>query len=161
MQLLSASSVSVPPLGTGQVLALNLTVPTRNDPVDPALKRFRQIVQVLQNLPDKFPFKATLIGAVPNPVAVIGDVASAFQWGVTPLFDLKKIPRPTEFAAGAGVDASYTVNVLRGDGPSGIKLGLFAKGEFKDTIDDTSERATSTPLFEMQGAFSLGLDGRF
>ena len=25
----------------------------------------------------------------------------------------------------------------------------------------TSERATSTPLFQMQGAFSLGFDGRF
>ena len=30
----------------------------------------------------------------------------------------------------------------------------------KGTVDYTSERATSTPLFKMQGAFTLGLDGR-
>jgi peptidoglycan hydrolase-like protein with peptidoglycan-binding domain len=50
---------------------------------------------------------------------------------------------------------------LPGTGPSGVKLGLFAKGDFKGTVDYTSERATSTPLFQMQGAFTLGFDGRF
>jgi hypothetical protein len=41
-----------------------------------------------------------------------------------------------------------------------IRLGIFAKGDFKGTVDYTSERATSTPLFQMQGAFTLGFDGR-
>jgi peptidoglycan hydrolase-like protein with peptidoglycan-binding domain len=161
LQLPPASTIVVPALGGGQLLTLSLTVPTRNDPVDPALKSFRQIVQVLQTLPANFPFKATLIGAVPNPVKVIGDISSGFQWGVDPVFDLKKLAGPTEFAAGASANASYTINVLRGTGPSGMKLGIFAKGDFKGTIDYTSERATSTPLFQMEGAFSLGAEGRF
>lgn len=160
MQLPPSSSTLVPPLGNGQVLALGLTVPVRNDPLDPALKTFRTIVQLLETLPPNFPFRATLIGAVPSPIKVIGDISSGFKWGVEPVFDLKKLAGPTEFAAGAAVNASYTINVLRG-GASGLKLGIFAKGDFKGTIDYTSERATSTPLFQMQGAFSLGFDGRF
>lgn len=161
VQLAPASSTVMPPLGNGQLLALGLTAPVRNDPLDPALKSFRQIVQLLDTLPASFPFRATLIGAVPNPVKTIGDISSGFRWGVEPLFDLKKIAGPTEFAAGAGVNAGYTINVLRGNGPSGIKLGFFTKGDFKATIDYTSERATSTPLFQMQGAVTVGFDGRF
>jgi peptidoglycan hydrolase-like protein with peptidoglycan-binding domain len=161
MQLPPSSSASVPPLGNGQVLALSLTVPSRNDPLDPAVQSFRQIVQLLETLPPNFPFRTQLIGAVPNPIKVIGDISSGFKWGVDPVFDLTKIAGPTEFVVGARANASYTINVLPGAGPSGLKLGFFAKGEFKGTVDYTSERATSTPLFQMQGAFSLGFDGRF
>ena len=161
MQLAPASSAPVPALGNGQVIVLSLTVPSRNDPVDPAVKSFRQIVQLLETLPPNFPFRAQIIGAVPNPIKVIGDISSGFKWGFDPVFDLKKLSGPPEFAVGAGANASYTINVLPGNQPSGLKLGIFAKGDFKGTVDYTSERATSTPLFQMQGAFSLGLDGRF
>ena len=161
LNLPPASNTPVPTLGSGQLLALSLTVPFRNDPLDPGLRTFRQLVQVLQTLPPNFPFRATLIGAVPNPVKVIGDVDSGFKWGVEPVFDLKKAFGPTEFAAGAAANAAYTINLLRGTGPSGIQLAFFAKGDFKGTIDYTSERATSTPLFTFQGVFSLGFDGRF
>ena len=160
MQLLPSTTVPVPALGNGQVLVLSLTVPSRNDPVDPAVTSFRQIVQLLETLPANFPFRAQIIGAVPNPIKVIGDISSGFKWGVDPVFDLKKLAGPPEFAVGARVNASYTINVLPG-GPSGLKLGIFAKGDFKGTVDYTSERATSTPLFQMQGAFTIGLDGRF
>ena len=160
MQLLPSSSVPVPALGNGQVLVLSLTVPSRNDPVDPAVTSFRQIVQLLETLPPNFPFRAQIIGAVPNPIKVIGDISSGFKWGIDPVFDLKKFAGPAEFVVGARANASYTINILPG-GPSGVKLGIFAKGDFKGTVDYTSERATSTPLFQMQGAFTLGLDGRF
>jgi peptidoglycan hydrolase-like protein with peptidoglycan-binding domain len=161
LQLAPSSSAPVPAIGNGQVLALSLTVPTRNDPIDPALKSFRQIVNLLETLPASFPFRAALIGAVPNPVKVVGDISSGFKWGIEPVFDLKKLAGPTEFAAGAGANASYTINVLPGTGPAAVKLGFFVKGDFKGTIDYTSERATSTPLFQMQGVFTLGFDGRF
>lgn len=163
MQLPPSSSAIVPPLGNaGQVLALNLTVPSRNDPLDPALKSFRQIVQLLETLPPNFPFRAQIIGAVPNPVKVIGDLSRAgFKWGVDPVFDLNKLAGPTEFVVGAKANASYTINVLQGNSPTSVKLGIFARGDFKGTVDYTSERATSTPLFQMQGAFTIGLDGRF
>ena len=161
MRLAPSSSAPVPALGTGQLLALSLTVPARNDPLDPAVKSFRQIVQLLETLPPNFPFRAAIIGAVPNPIKVIGDISSGFKWGIDPVFDLKKFSGPAEFVVGARANASYTINVLPGTGPSGLKLGIFAKGDFKGTVDYTSERATSTPLFQMQGAFSLGFDGRF
>jgi peptidoglycan hydrolase-like protein with peptidoglycan-binding domain len=161
MQLAPSSSAPVPALGSGQGIALSLTVPSRNDPVDPAVKSFRQIVQLLETLPPNFPFRTQLIGAVPNPIKVIGDISSGFKWGVDPVFDLKKFAGPPEFGIGARANASYTINVLPGTGPSGLKLGIFAKGDFKGILDYTSERATSTPLFQMQGAFSLGFDGRF
>ena len=160
MQLSPSTQVPVPALGTGQLIVLNLTVPARNDPVDPALKSFRQIVQLLETLPPNFPFRAAIVGAVPNPVKVIGDIASGFKWGIDPVFDLKRISGPTEFVVGARANASYTINILPG-GPSGLKLGLFAKGDFKGTVYYTSELATATPLFLMQGAFTLGFDGRF
>jgi len=161
MQLFPSSTAPVPALGNGQVLVLNLTVPARNDPVDPAVRSFRQIVQLLDTLPPNFPFRAQIIGAVPNPIKVIGDIGSGFKWGIDPVFDLKKLSGPPEFAIGARANASYTISVLPGTGPAGVKLGLFAKADFKGTVDYTSERATSTPLFQMQGAFTLGLDGRF
>jgi len=160
MQLSPSTQAPVPALGTGQLIVLNLTVPARNDPVDPALKSFRQIVELLETLPPNFPFRAAIIGAVPNPVKVIGDISSGFKWGIDPVFDLKKFSGPAEFVVGARANASYTINVLPG-GPSGLKLGLFAKGDFKGTLDYTSELATATPLFLMQGAFTLGFDGRF
>ena len=160
MQLSPSTQVPVPALGTGQLIVLNLTVPVRNDPVDPALKSFRQIVQLLETLPPNFPFRAAIVGAVPNPIKVIGDISSGFKWGIDPVFDLKRISGPTEFVVGARANASYTINILPG-GPSGLKLGLFAKGDFKGTVDYTSELATATPLFLMQGAFTLGFDGRF
>ena len=160
MQLSPSTQAPVPALGTGQLIVLNLTVPARNDPVDPALKSFRQIVELLETLPPNFPFRAAIIGAVPNPVKVIGDISSGFKWGIDPVFDLKKFAGPAEFVVGARANASYTINVLPG-GPSGLKLGLFAKGDFKGTLDYTSELATATPLFLMQGAFTLGFDGRF
>ena len=160
MQLSPSTQAPVPALGTGQLIVLNLTVPARNDPVDPALKSFRQIVELLETLPPNFPFRAAIIGAVPNPVKVIGDISSGFKWGIDPVFDLKKFSGPAEFVVGARANASYTINILPG-GPSGLKLGLFAKGDFKGTLDYTSELATATPLFLMQGAFTLGFDGRF
>jgi len=160
MQLSPSTQAPVPALGTGQLIVLNLTVPARNDPVDPALKSFRQIVELLETLPPNFPFRAAIIGAVPNPVKVIGDISSGFKWGIDPVFDLKKFSGPAEFVVGARANASYTINVLPG-GPSGLKLGLFAKGDFKGTLDYTSELATATPLFLMQGAFTFGFDGRF
>ena len=119
MQLSPSTQAPVPALGTGQLIVLNLTVPARNDPVDPALKSFRQIVELLETLPPNFPFRAAIIGAVPNPVKVIGDISSGFKWGIDPVFDLKKFSGPAEFVVGARANASYTINVLPG-GPSGL-----------------------------------------
>ena len=147
--------------GRGQLLALSLTVPSRNDPEDPALTSFKQIVQVLETLPPNFPFRAQIIGAVPNPVKKIGDIDFGFQWGVDPVFDLKQLTGPAEFSVGAKGNASYTMKVINQPGPGGLKLGFFAKGDFKGEFDYTSPNASSRPLLQLEGTILLGVDGRF
>jgi peptidoglycan hydrolase-like protein with peptidoglycan-binding domain len=68
-----ASSSLVPTLNQrGQALNFNLTTPVRNDPVDPALASFNQIMSLVSTLPPNFPFRAQLIGAVPKPVRKVG-----------------------------------------------------------------------------------------
>ena len=52
----------------GQTMTFTLATPLRSDPPDPAQASFQQIMQLLNQLPANFPFRATLIGAVPQPV---------------------------------------------------------------------------------------------
>ncbi len=161
-RLQPSSFSSIPSLNSqGQTLNLKLTVPARNDPRDPALKSFQQIVQLLETLPPNFPFRAAIIGAVPNPIKKIGDLGLGFNWGIAPLFDLKKLAGPTEFSVGAKGNASYTLGVINQPGPGGLKLGIFAKGDFKGELDYTSEKATSRPLLHLEGSIILGVAGRF
>lgn len=162
LRLAPSSRVTIPALNTtGQILNLTLNAPSRNDPDDPALKSFRQIVQLLDTLPPNFPFRAMIINAVPNPVKKIGDLEFGFQWGIEPLFDLKQLTGPTEFLVGATGDASYTLKVINRAGPGGLKLGIFAKGDFKAELDYTTQQAISRPLLQVEGSFVLGAVGRF
>ncbi|MBP8308993.1 MAG: peptidoglycan-binding protein [Burkholderiaceae bacterium] len=162
LRLLPDSRTPIPALNPrGQLLQLSLTVPSRNDPVDPAVKSFRQIVQLLETLPPNFPFRTQIIGAVPNPVKKIGDIDFGFQWGIDPIFDLKQLSGPTEFTVGAKANASYTLKVIDRPGPAGLKLGFFAKGDFKGELDYTSPKAESRPLMQLEGTILLGVDGRF
>lgn len=46
-------------------------------------------------------------------------------------------------------------------GPAGLKLGFFAKGDFKGELDYTSPKAESRPLLQSEGSILLGVDGRF
>ena len=161
MQLPPSSSAIVPPLGNGQVLVLNLTVPSRNDPVDPAVRSFRQIVQLLETLPPNFPFRTQLIGARAESDQghrrhLVG-LSVGRRSGVRP----DQALRPHRVRRRRARQRQLHDQRAARLGPSRLKLGFFAKGEFKGTVDYTSELATSTPLFLMQGAFSLGFDGRF
>lgn len=161
-QLLPSSFSLIPALNSqGQILNMMLTVPVRNDPADPALRSYQQIVQLLETLPSNFPFRAKIIGAVPNPIKKIGDIDFGFKWGLDPIFDLKKVASPTEFTIGAKANASYTMKVIDQPGSGGLKLGIFAKGDFKGEIDYTSQKATSKPLLNVQGSILVGVEGRF
>ncbi|HSH93007.1 MAG TPA: peptidoglycan-binding domain-containing protein, partial [Roseimicrobium sp.] len=83
----------------GQTVTFVLTSPVRNDPVDPATASFLEIMRLLDRLPPTFPFRASILGAVPKPVKKVGplelDPVSpmnfGFKWGVKPVFDLKSI----------------------------------------------------------------------
>ena len=165
-----ASSSLVPTLNQrGQALTFNLTTPVRNDPFYPAQASFNQIVHLLNGLPLNFPFRATLIGAVPQPVKKVGPLeldpvspmSFGFKWGVKPLFDLTSIGPPVEFKVGAAVNARYVLQLIDRPGATVPQLGLFGQGDFKGTIDWTSEKAQSGPLLDLKGTFIVGIEGRF
>lgn len=161
IQLFPSGTARLPALTSqGQLLTLLLTVPVRNDPVDPTLRAQQQLLQLLQPLPANFPFRATIIGAVQPPVKSDGALDKGFKYGVDPVFELKKVAAPAEFAAGLQVKARYTLQLVP-SGAGGLKIGWFVGSDFKATIDYTSSQATSRPLFQLQGTVTTGLGGFF
>jgi hypothetical protein len=164
-----ASSSLVPTLNQrGQALNFNVTAPVRNDPRDPVAS-FNQIVQLLDSLPPNFPFRAALIGAVPKPVKKVGPLeldpvspmSFGFKWGVKPLFDLTSVGPPPQFKVGMAVNARYVLQLIDRPGATVPQLGLFGQGDFKGTIDWTSEQAQSRPLLDLKGTVIVGIEGRF
>ncbi len=165
-----ASSSRIPVLTpTGQTLTFLTTAPVRNDPIDPATRSFNEIMRLLNHLPPSFPFRGTIIGAVPKPVQKVGplelDPVSpmnfGFKWGVDPLFDLKSIGPPIQFTVGGAVKARYVLKLIDKPGATVPQLGLFVQGDFKSTVDWTSQTAESRPQVDLKGSIFGGLQGRF
>ena len=112
-----------------------LTAPVRNDPVDPATASFLEIMRLLDHLPPTFPFRASILGAVPKPVKKVGPLeldpvspmTFGFQWGVEPVFDLKSIGPPVQFAVGASANARYVLKLIDKPGSLVPQLGCSAK----------------------------------
>jgi hypothetical protein len=146
-----------------------ITAPVRNDPVDPAMASFLEIMRLLDRLPPTFPFRGSILGAVPRPVKKVGplelDPVSpmnfGFQWGVSPVFDFKSIGPPVQFAVGAAVNARYVLKLIDKPGSLVPQLGLFGQGDFKGTIDWTTQTAQSRPQIDLKGSFLGGIEGRF
>lgn len=153
----------------GLTLTLVLTTPVRNDPVDPAVASFQQIMQILNQLPQNFPFRGTILGAVPKPVKKVGPLALdpvnpmafGFKWGVDPVFELKSLGPPINFLAGVKGDARYVFKLVDKPGALVPQLGVFVQGDFKATIDWTSTSAQSKPQIDFKGASSIGIQGVF
>ncbi len=153
----------------GQTVTFVITAPVRNDPVDPATASFLEIMRLLDRLPPTFPFRGSILGAVPRPVKKVGplelDPVSpmnfGFQWGVSPVFDFKSIGPPLQFAVGAAVNARYVLKLIDKPGSLVPQLGLFGQGDFKGTIDWTSQTAQSRPQIDLKGSFLGGIEGRF
>jgi len=164
------SSARIPVLTpAGQTVSFLTTVPVRNDPVDPATRSFVEIMRLLDHLPQSFPFRGAIIGAVPRPVLKVGPLALdpvspmsfGFQWGVKPVFDFKSIGPPLQFAVGGAVNARYVLKLVDKPGATVPQLGLFVQGDFRGTIDWTSQAAESRPQIDLKGSFVGGLQGRF
>jgi hypothetical protein len=164
------SSVGVPALTPpGQTLTFLLTTPLRNDPADPAMASFQQIMRILNQLPQNFPFRGAILGAVPKPVKKVGPLALdpvnpmsfGFKWGVAPVFELKSLGPPINFLAGAKADARYVLKLVDKPGALVPQLGLFVQGDFKGTIDWTSKSAQSKPQIDLKGTVSIGIKGTF
>jgi hypothetical protein len=164
------SSIKVPALTqTGQTLTFVLTAPARNDPVDPATQSFVEIMRLLDRLPQNFPFRGAIIGAVPKPITKVGPLdldpvkpmAFGFQWGVDPVFDLKSLGPPVEFGVGAEANARYVLKLIDKKGAIVPQLGIFGQGDFKGVIDYTSQSAQSRPQVDLAGSVLGGFEGRF
>ena len=164
------SSSRVPVLTpAGQTVSLLTTVPVRNDPLDPATRSFTEIMRLLDRLPQSFPFRGAIIGAVPRPVQKVGilqldpvsPMSFGFQWGVKPVFDFKSIGPPIQFAVGGAVNARYVLKLIDKPGLTVPQLGLFVQGDFRGTIDWTSQAAESRPQIDFKGSIAGGILGRF
>lgn len=153
----------------GQTISFVITAPVRNDPVDPATASFLEIMRLLDRLPATFPFRGSILGAVPRPVKKVGPLeldpvspmSFGFQWGVSPVFDFKSIGPPPQFAVGAAGNARYVLKLIDRPGSLVPQLGLFGQGDFKGTIDWTSQTAQSRPQIDLRGSFLGGIEGRF
>jgi hypothetical protein len=165
-----ASFSSVPTLTQrGQALNLALTAPVRNDPADPTVKSFNQIIHLLSFLPPDFPFRASLIDLVPKPVKKVGPLeldpvspmSFGFKWGIKPVFDLKSVGPPVQFAVGVNPSARYVLKLIGGPRATAPQLGIFGQGDFKGTVDWTREKAQSGPKVDMKGLVIVGIEGRF
>jgi len=164
------SSARIPVLTqAGQTVTFLTTAPVRNDPVDPATRSFVEIMRLLDRLPQSFPFRGSIIGAVPAPVRKVGPLeldpvspmSFGFQWGVKPVFDFKSIGPPVQFAVGGAVNARYVLKLIDKPGATVPQLGLFVQGDFSGTIDWTSQAAESRPLLDLKGSIAGGVGGRF
>jgi peptidoglycan hydrolase-like protein with peptidoglycan-binding domain len=164
------SSIAVPTLtSSGQAVTFLTTVPVRNDPVDPAARSFSEIMRLLDRLPQSFPFRGAIIGAVPKPVTKIGPLELdpvgpfnfGFDWGVDPVFDVTKIGPPVEFKVGGDVKARYVLKLIDKPGAPVPRLGLFVQGDFRGTIDWTSKAAQSRPEIDFKGSVLTGIGGTF
>ena len=158
---------ALPP--TGQTMTFVITAPVRNDPVDPTTASFVEIMRLLDRLPPAFPFRGAILGAVPRPVKKVGPLeldpvspmSFGFKWGVDPVFDLKTLGPPVQFAVGGAVNARYVLKLIDKPGSLVPQLGLFGQGDFKATIDWTSQSAQSRPQFNITGSFLTGIGGTF
>lgn len=164
------STTRIPALTqAGQAMTFTLTAPLRSDPVDPAMKSFLEIMRLVNQLPQNFPFRASIIGAIPQPIKKVGPlqldpvspITFGFKWGAAPAFDFKSLGPPPAFAIGASVNARYILKLIDKPGSLVPQLGLFAQGDFKGLIDWTSPAAQSKPQVDLKGNIAIGVKGTF
>jgi hypothetical protein len=76
-------------------------------------------------------------------------------------FDLKSVGPPVEFTAGVNPSARYVLKLIGSPRATAPQLGIFGQGDFKGTIDWTSEKAQSRPQVDIKGSVIVGIEGRF
>ena len=127
-------------------------------------------MRLLDRLPPTFPFRGSILGAVPKPVKKVGplelDPVSpmnfGFQWGVSPVFDLKSIGPPVEFAVGGAVNARYVLKLIDKPGSLVPQLGLFVPRRFQGhhRLDEPEQHSRDQQI-DLKGSFLGGIQGRF
>jgi len=154
---LSQSSASQLPDFSAPVNALGLkvTVPSRQDPIDPTVASRKTILELIDDLPVNSKFKAFLSDQVPDPVERFSAPSTGFKWGVDPLFD------PFD-PKGFGVkgNARYAVRVSGGLlGSPNVVFAAWGDGQL--FLNFESKQGQSKPRLEAQGQVFLGFQGLF
>ncbi len=136
-------------------LALKVTVPFRQDPVDPAVASRNAILELIDDLPFNSKIKVFLSNKVPDPVVRFSAPSTGFSWGLTPLFD------PLD-PKGFGVkgNAGYAIRVT--EGLRGVPNIVFAAwGDGQMFLNFDSRQGQAKPRLEALGQVFLGFQGLF
>lgn len=136
-------------------LGIKLTVPTRQDSLDPSVRSRQAIVEMIEQLPVDSKFRAFLVSKIPNPVTKISPPSAGFKWGLEPLFNPLD---PKGF--GVSGNAKFTVRVTQGgNGRPNVVVGAWGDG--KVFLDFTSQAGQSRPRVEAEGQIFFGAQGTF
>ena len=136
-------------------LGLKVTVPSRQDPVDPTVASRNAILELIDDLPVNSRFKAFLGKQVPDPVERFSPPSTGFSWGAAPLFNPLD---PTGF--GVKGNARYAVRIT--SGPQGAPNIVFAAwGDGQLFLNFESKQGQAKPRLEALGSVFLGVGGTF
>ncbi|MBK1717402.1 peptidoglycan-binding domain-containing protein [Thiocystis violacea] len=136
-------------------LGFKLRVPTRQDPLDPSVRSYRNIIALIDDLPIDSKLRVFLTSKVPNPVKTISPPGTGFDWGVQPLFNPLD---PTGF--GAKGNARFTVRVSEGrDGRPNLVFGAWGDGRV--FLDFSKKQGQARPKVSGEGQIFLGAMGVF
>lgn len=155
-QLQQASTTGLPPLqGSSFVFRFKTLVPLRNDPLDPHVKSFNDVVALIRNTDLGPEVEDLLISFVPKPVTVFSPPTPGFDWGAAPLFDPFD---PTGF--GVKGNARFTFQLF--SGRNGLPSVVFgAWGDGRAFLNFESKRGESKPRVELEGNIFFGATGVF
>ena len=155
-QLAQASTTGLPPLqGPSFVFRFKTTVPQRNDPVDPHVQSFLNVVSLIRDTNLGKDTEDLLISFVPKPITVFTPPTPGFDWGASPLFD------PFD-PIGFGVKGNARFTFQLSSGQNGLPSVVFgAWGDGRAFLNFESKRGESKPRVELQGNVFFGATGVF
>jgi hypothetical protein len=155
-QLQQASITGLPPLqGSSFVFRFKTLVPVRNDPIDPHVQSFQNIVSLIRSTDLGPEVEDLLVSFVPKPITVFTPPTPGFSWGASPLFDPFD---PTGF----GVKGNARFTFQLSSGKNGIPSVVFgAWGDGRAFLNFESKQGQSKPRIELEGNVFFGATGVF
>jgi Putative peptidoglycan binding domain len=155
-QLQQASVTGLPPLqGPSYVFRFKTTVPQRNDPVDPYVQSYTNVVSLIRSTDLGPQVEDLLVSFVPKPITVFTPPTPGFGWGASPLFNPFD---PTGF----GVKGNARFTFQLSSGQNGLPSVVFgAWGEGRAFLNFETRRGESRPRIELQGNVFFGATGVF
>jgi hypothetical protein len=141
--------------GPANALGLKITMPKRQDPLDPTMRSRLAIIDLIDDMPVDSKFRAFLISKVPNRSERSSPPESGFKWGLDPRFNPLD---PKGF--GVSGNAEFTIRVSSGkNGAPNMVFGAWGDGKFFLNFD--TKQGEARPKVEAQGQVFLGVKGVF